>query len=139
MKKVWKVGKYVLASLAVLTIVLVVHLVMVIKPVPNATMQISRIDFNKSLNDAEAADIIASIKKVESVKFTSVNKEEGFLIYSHDNTKVDANEAYRTFKNTYSGNALKYVAIASAETGCPMQIKNTVASRFISGIQTLIN
>lgn len=140
MKKVWKIGKYVLATATLLVVVLIVHLVIVIKPLPNENLQLSRIDFNKPLSDDEATKIVSTIKNVDGVSFTHVNKEDGILVYSHDNKKVNSASAYNYFASHYEGSSTKFVVSeASLQGGCPAKIENSLAARFISGIQSVFN
>ena len=79
----------VLGVVVLLFVVLVVHIATA-KPVvyDNATLQISRIDFEEAIDSAKAKEIHRNLKSIPGVKNDRINMEKGVVVYFHDNKSV---------------------------------------------------
>lgn len=140
MKKLKKILIVTGATALVLVVALAVHLAMVIKPLPNSSLQLSRIDFEQPLNSEQAHEVVAEIKQIDGVKFTHVNEKDGILVFSHDLNVANGAEIYAQFAAVCALPSQRFVTTAqNSMEGCPINPNNTFLEHFTSGIKTLFN
>lgn len=95
----WSVG---LSAIALLLFgVLVVHIAIVTNPKgkPHYGIQLSRIDFNKKLDTAQANDICAYIKSIKGVGNTMISYEHNNIVFAHHLDVVSGQEVFDQVQN----------------------------------------
>jgi hypothetical protein len=144
-----KYRKLKIALLSIASIFLILVLVLVIhianaKPVEidNATLQVSRIDFEAPLSKEQKSLIRKHLKSIDGVKTEHFNLEKGVLVYFHDNNVVDAQTVFQKLSSSLPFEATPYVVspdLASKKV-CPA-VSNThsFGYKFSRGIQRIFN
>ena len=141
-KKVKIVLGSILGIFLLLFIVLVVHIATA-KPIvyDNATMQISRIDFNEPIDSLKAKEIHRNMKSIAGVKNDKMNLESGVLVYWHDNRVVDSKGVYASLmsKGKYDAKRFEISKEMAAKEACPVMDKNSFSYKFSRGVQRIFN
>lgn len=132
----------ILGIFLLLFIVLVVHIATV-KPTvyDNATMQISKIDFQDPIDSLMAAKITADMKGIEGVKNPLVVADKKTVVYFHDMNIANSEQVYNEFMKKGTYNAKRFVVskeLASKEV-CPVMDENSFSFKFSRGIQRIFN
>lgn len=132
----------ILGSLLTLFIVLVVHIATA-KPlvVDNATLQISRIDFQEPIDSVKAKEIHRNLKSIPGVKTDRLNKETGVLVFFHDIKVADSKTIYNKLMTMGNYKAKRFVLPKELEnkTACPVMNENSFSYKFSRGIQRIFN
>lgn len=134
-----RTGIGILISFLVLIAVLVVHIITVTpEPLDNATLQISRIDFEAPIDIEEEKLIKSKLKSLTGVKSWRINKEKGVLVFFHDNRDLQANEAViQIQKNTdLQPKLFKLPDGLAQKEVCPVN-RDGFAYQFSKGIQRI--
>lgn len=132
----------ILGIFLLLFIVLVVHIATV-KPTvyDNATMQISKIDFQDPIDSLMAAKITADMRGIEGVKNPLVVADKKTVVYFHDMNIANSEQVYNEFMQKGTYNAKRFVVskeLASKEV-CPVMDENSFSFKFSRGIQRIFN
>ncbi|CAM4084413.1 hypothetical protein FLAN108750_09340 [Flavobacterium antarcticum] len=132
----------VLGIVLLLSIVLVVHIATV-KPTvyDNATLQISRINFEEPIDSLMAKEINRDLKSITGVKNPSVFADKKVVVFYHDMNVVNSEQVYNQFMAKGKYKAARFVVpkeIASNEV-CPVMDKNSFSYKFSRGIQRIFN
>jgi copper chaperone CopZ len=125
-----------------LFIVLVVHIATV-EPVEidNATLQISRIDFETPLDSVETKEVHRNLKSINGVKNIKIFSEKGIVVYFHDNRVVNAERVFNQLSSLGNYKAQPFTVsqeIASKKV-CPAMNTNSFGYKFSRGIQRIFN
>jgi hypothetical protein len=132
----------ILGSLLTLFIVLVVHIATA-KPlvVDNATLQISRIDFQEPIDSVKAKEIHRNLKSIPGVKTDRLSKETGVLVFFHDIKVADSKTIYNKLMTMGNYKAKRFVLPKELEnkTACPVMNENSFSYKFSRGIQRIFN
>ena len=139
--KINKKLKIVVASLfgimLLLFIVLVIHIASARK-VDNATIQISRIDFNKPFDSASTVAVQKDIRAIPGVK-SEVIVKRNVVVYFHDNRVADSKKVYDELMAKGHYNAKRFVlpqSLASREV-CPVMNHNSFYYKFSTAVQRI--
>ena len=132
----------ILGVVLLLFIVLVVHIATV-KPTvyDNATMQISRIDFNEPIDSLMAQKITTDMKSIAGVKNPLVVAKNKVVVYYHDMNVANSEQVYNQFMAKGNYNAKRFLVspeLASKEV-CPVMDKNSFKYKFSRGVQRIFN
>lgn len=129
-----------LSLLLVLFIVLVVHIATA-KPVEidNATIQISRIDFNESLDSLKIKQINKHLESIPGIVSKNYNIENKTMVYFHDNKIIDANGVYEKLIQLGKYNASLYQLPEDLKNKqvCPVIKQGSFSYHFSRGVQRL--
>ncbi|WP_445714656.1 hypothetical protein [Flavobacterium sp.] len=132
----------ILGSLLTLFIVLVVHIATA-KPlvVDNATLQISRIDFQEPIDSVKAKEIHRNLKSIPGVKTDRLSKEKGVLVFFHDIKVADSKTIYNKLMTMGNYKAKRFVLPKELEnkTACPVMNEDSFSYKFSRGIQRIFN
>lgn len=125
-----------------LFVVLVVHIATA-KPieVDNATLQISRIDFNEPLDSLKAKEIHRNLKSINGVKNIKIVAEKGVVVYFHDNRIVNSEQVFTQLSSKGNYQAERFIIsdeIASKKV-CPVMNTDSFSYKFSRGIQRIFN
>ena len=125
-----------------LVVVLVVHIATA-KPVEldNATMQISRIDFNEPLDSLKSKEIHRNLKSIDGVKNTKIVPEKGVVVYFHDNRIVNSEQVFTQLssKGNYKAERFMISDELAAKKVCPAMNTDSFSYKFSRGIQRIFN
>lgn len=132
----------ILGIFLLLFIVLVVHIATV-KPTvyDNATIQISKIDFQDPIDSLMAAKITADMRGIEGVKNPLVVADKKTVVYFHDMNIANSEQVYNELMKKGTYNAKRFVVskeLASKEV-CPVMDENSFSFKFSRGIQRIFN
>lgn len=106
----------------------------------NATIQVSRIDFDQSFDSLSTIDITKKIKSIPGVKSEIIVKRN-VVVYFHDNKIADSKKVYSQLMAMGNYNAKRFVIPASlaSKSVCPVMNKNSFNYKFSLAIQRIFN
>jgi copper chaperone CopZ len=141
-KKIKVLVGSVLGVVVLLFVVLVVHIATA-KPVAydNATLQISRIDFEEAIDSAKAKEIHRNLKSIPGVKNDRINMEKGVVVYFHDNKITNSKRVYEQLmaKGNYKAKPFIISNELAQKKVCPVMAEDSFSFKFSRGIQRLFN
>ena len=141
-KKIKVLVGSVLGVVVLLFVVLVVHIATA-KPVvyDNATLQISRIDFEEAIDSAKAKEIHRNLKSIPGVKNDRINMEKGVVVYFHDNKITNSKRVYEQLMAKGNYNAKPFIISneLAQKKVCPVMAEDSFSFKFSRGIQRLFN
>ena len=119
---------------------IVVYHIGTMPPIDNATVQISRIDFDQKLDSIKSIEIKNSIRSINGVKNDVIIKEN-VLVYFHDNRIADSKQVYEALMAKVDMKAKRFEVpdhLASKST-CPVTGTNGIINKFTSTVQHIFN
>lgn len=141
-KKIKIAAVSILGIVGLLFVVLVVHIATA-KPVvyDNATLQISRIDFEEAIDSAKAKEIHRNLKSIPGVKNDRINLEKGVVVYFHDNRVINSEEVFNQLIAKGNYKAKRYVISneLAQKTACPVMDEDSFSYKFSRGVQRIFN
>mgnify|MGYP006166144215 FL=1 len=141
-KKIKIVAASLLGVIALLFVVLVIHIATA-KPVvyDNATLQISRIDFEEAIDSAKAKEIHRNLKSIPGVKNDRINLEKGVVVYFHDNRVINSEEVFNQLIAKGNYKAKRYVISneLAQKKACPVMNEDSFSYKFSRGVQRIFN
>ena len=120
-------------------VILVAHIATA-KPLDNATIQISRIDFEKPFDESSATEVKKNISSIPGVK-SDVLVKGNVVVYFHDNRIADSKKVFDQLMAKGNYNAERFIIpknIASKQV-CPVMKKDGVYYKFSQTIQQIFN
>ena len=142
-KKLMKLVLWSLSITFVLLIVLIIHLVMVTKPVKfdNNNLQLTRIDFKDPIDSAEAFKIRHYVASLPGVKNSVINVEQKTLVIGFLNDQQTSDNLYKQLIEFGNYNAEKFTPNQSQQnSGCPVGMgNNSIIYRISSRINKWFN
>ena len=122
--------------------VLVFHIATA-KPVAydNATMQISRIDFQEPLDSMKMKTIHHQLKSIPGFINDSYNLETGVLVYFHDNRIADSKKIFEELMSKGNYKATRYIVpkeLASNKV-CPVMNEGSISYAFTKQVKRIFN
>lgn len=120
-------------------IVLIGHIATA-KPIDNATVQISRIDFDKPFDESGAAEIKKNILSIPGVK-SDVLVKRNVVVYFHDNKIADSKKVFNQLMTKGNYNAKRFTIpgnIASKQV-CPVMNHDGIYYKFSKTVQQIFN
>ncbi len=131
----------VLGIFLVLFAVLVIHIATA-KPVviENATVQVSRIDFDKPFDSLSAIEIQNKIRSIPGVK-SEVIVKRNVVVYFHDNRVANSEKIYGELmaKGDYKAERFILPAALANNKVCPVMNQDGFSYKFSRGIQRIFN
>lgn len=124
----------------VLMFVILVYHIANARPVENATIQVSRIDFDKPFDSLAATDIKEKLHRIAGVKSEIIVKRN-VVVYFHDNRVADSKKVYDELMKTGNYKAERFVlppGLANNEV-CPVMNKDGISYKFTKFIQRIFN
>lgn len=122
-----------------LFLALVVHIALV-KPPENATIQISRIDFDQPFDAQKAAEITRQIESIPGVK-KGVLVKKNVVVYFHDNRVADSKKVFDELmkKGNYKAKRFIISADLSQKQVCPVINQNSFYFKLSKIVHKYIN
>ena len=125
-----------------LLIILVVHIATA-KPIKydNATMQISRIDFQEPLDSLKIKEIHRNLKSIPGFISDSYNIKNSVVVFFHDNKIADSKKIVDQLIQKGNYKATRYVLPKGMEAKqvCPVIEEGSFSYHFSKGIQRIFN
>lgn len=136
MRKTLKKITLLTLSLVLLMFVILVYHISTAKPLENATIQVSRIDFDKPFDSLSAIALKEKLQCIKGVKNEIIIKRN-VVVYFHDNRIADSKKIYNTLMSQGNYNAKRFVLPMSLahKKVCPLMKKDSFSYRFSQFIQ----
>lgn len=108
------------------------------RPIENATIQISRIDFDKPFDSLSTILIKEQLHSIKGVKSDIIVKNN-VVVYFHDNQIVNSEKVYTELMNKGDYNAKRFILPASLANNqvCPVMKKDGFKYKFSKFIQSI--
>lgn len=108
------------------------------RPVENATIQISRIDFDKPFDSISALQIKEKLHAIKGVK-SDVIVKNNVVVYFHDNTIANSEKVFNELMRKGNYNAKRFILPANLtnKQACPVMKKNGLSYKFAQFIQSI--
>ncbi|MEK8179143.1 hypothetical protein WMW71_02210 [Flavobacterium buctense] len=138
-KTIKKIAWSVLSIVVLLFGILVYHIANA-KPVENATIQISRIDFDQPFDSLSTVAIKQKLHSIKGVKSDIIVKNN-VVVYFHDNTIADSKKVYDELMSKGNFKAERFILPPSlaAKQVCPVMEKDSYKYKFSKFIQGIFN
>ncbi len=110
------------------------------RPLESATIQVSRIDFDKAFDSISTADISQKLHAINGVKSEIIVKRN-VVVYFHDNRVADSKKVYDELMKTGNYNAQRFIlpaGLANKEV-CPVMEKDGIKYKFSKFVQRIFN
>jgi len=129
----------VLGTFLLLFAILVYHIVNA-RPIENANIQVSRIDFDKPFDSLSTIEIKEKLHAIKGVK-TEIIVKNNVVVYFHDNTVTNSKEVFNALMKKGSYNANPFVVPASLANAqvCPVMKKDGFKYKFAKFIRSVFN
>ena len=110
------------------------------KPVENATIQVSRIDFDKPFDSLSGIDIKQKLHTIAGVKSEIIVKRN-VVVYFHDNRVADSKKVYDELmtKGNYDAKRFELPANLTNMQVCPVMRRDGISYKFSKFIQRIFN
>ncbi len=122
-----------------LFVILVYHIATA-RPLENATIQVSRIDFEKPFDSLSTIEIKQKLHSIAGVKSEIIVKRN-VVVYFHDNRIADSKKVYDELMAKGNYKAQRFiipVALANKEV-CPVMRRDGISYKFTKFIQGIFN
>jgi hypothetical protein len=121
----------------VLFVILVYHIATA-RPLENATIQVSRIDFDKPLDSINSLDITQKLHSIPGVKDEVIVKRN-VVVYFHDNKIADSKKIYDELMTKGNYKAQRFILpdnLAHKQV-CPVMNKDGLNYKFTQFVQRI--
>jgi len=141
--KINKTFKRIILSVIGVTLLLFIILVYHIataRPVDNATIQVSRIDFDKPFDSLSSIDITQKLHSIKGVK-SEVIVKRNVVVYFHDNKIADSQKIYDELmaKGNYNAKRFTIPANIANKQVCPVMKRDGISYKFTKFVQRIFN
>jgi hypothetical protein len=138
-KKV-KFAIYSILGFALLLFVVLVYHIAKAKPVENATIQVSRIDFDKPFDSLSTIEIKDKLHAIAGVKSEIIVKRN-VVVYFHDNKIADSKKVYDELMTKGNFKAERFILPANMlnKQVCPVMKKDGMSYKFTKLVQGIFN
>ena len=123
-----------------LMFVILVYHIATARPIENATIQVSRIDFDKPFDSMSAIYIKQKLHDIPGVKSDIIIKRN-VVVYFHDNKVADSKRIYDELMTTGQYNAQRFIlpeGLANKQV-CPVIKKDGISYKFTQFVQRIFN
>ena len=128
-----------LGFLILLFVILVYHIATA-RPVENASIQISRIDFDKPFDSLGTIDIKQKLHTIAGVKSEIIVKRN-VVVYFHDNKIADSKNIFKELmtKGNYNAKRFTIPANLANKEVCPVMRRDGISYKFTKFVQRIFN
>ena len=134
-----------IALLSILGFVLILFLILVYhiataRPLENATIQVSRIDFDKPFDSASTVDIKKKLHEIAGVG-SEITVKRNVVVYFHNNRIADSKKVYDELMTKGNYKAKRYILPANFANKevCPVMRRDGISYKFTKFIQGIFN
>lgn len=123
-----------------LMFVILVYHIATARPLENATIQISRIDFDKPFDSTGTIEIKQKLHSIAGVKSEIIIKKN-VVVYFHDNRIADSKKVYEELMTKGNYKAQRFVLPENLvnKQVCPVMKKDGISYKFSKFIQKIFN
>ncbi len=110
------------------------------RPIENANIQVSRIDFDKPFDSLSTIEIKKQLHEINGVKSEIIVKNN-VVVYFHDNTVADSKKVFSELMAKGKYNANRFIipeSMANAQA-CPVIKKDGFKYKFSKFVQSVFN
>ncbi|MGL2965238.1 hypothetical protein [Flavobacterium sp. XGLA_31] len=138
-KTIKKVLLGILGVFLLLFMILVYHIATA-KPPENATIQVSRIDFDRPFDSLSTVDITNKLHSIKGVK-SEVIVKRNVVVYFHDNRIADSKKVYDALmaKGNYKAERFVIPADLANQPVCPVMKKDGFTYKFSKFVKDVFN
>ncbi len=110
------------------------------RPIENATIQVSRIDFNQPFDSTATIAVKEQLHSIKGVKSEIIVKNN-VVVYFHDNTVADSKKVYDELmaKGNYKAERFLLPPGLANQQVCPVMPKDGFKYKFSKFIQGIFN
>ena len=128
-----------LGVMLLLFIILVYHIATA-RPLENATIQVSRIDFDKPFDSISTINIKQKLHDIAGVKSEIIVKRN-VVVYFHDNKIADSKKIYNELmtKGNYKAERFILPANLANKEVCPVMKKDGISYKFTKLVKGIFN
>jgi len=133
-----KIALYSILGSTLLLFVILVYHIATAKPKENATIQISRIDFDKPFDSLSTIDIKNKLHTIAGVKSEIIVKRN-VVVYFHDNRIADSKKVYDELMTKGNYKAERFILppdMLNKEV-CPVMKKDGLSYKFTKLVQSI--
>ena len=135
-----KIALLSLLGLLLIFFAILVYHIATAKPLDNATIQISRIDFDKPFDSLSTVAIKQKLHEIEGVKSEIIVKRN-VVVYFHDNRVADSKKVYDELMSRGQYYAQRFVLpkhLANKQV-CPVMDQDGIKYKFTTFVQKNFN
>ncbi len=120
--------------------VLVYHIASA-KPIDNASLQISRIDFKEPIDAVKAKEIHRTMKSIPGVINPHYFPEKNVLVYYHDMKIVNSKQVFDKLiaEGNYKAERLVIPTNIASKGVCPVMDQNSFKAKFARKVKQIFN
>ncbi|WP_293873671.1 hypothetical protein [Flavobacterium sp.] len=135
-----KIALLSILGLFLLLFVILVYHIATAKPVDNAYIQISRIDFDKPFDSTSTIDIKQKLHSIAGVDDEIIIKRN-VVVYFHDNRIADSKKIYNELMTKGNYNAQRFIIPANLANKqvCPVMRRDGISYKFTKFVQRIFN
>lgn len=139
-RKKIKIALLSILSFIVLMFAILVYHIANARPIESATIQVSRIDFDKAFDSTSTIDITKKLHAIEGVKSEIIVKRN-VVVYFHDNRVADSKKVFDELMKTGNYKAQRFILPASLANKevCPVMNKEGLQYKFSKFVQRIFN
>lgn len=123
-----------------LMFVILVYHIATARPLENATIQVSRIDFDKPFDSLSTIEIKQKLHSIAGIK-SEITVKRNVVVYFHDNRIADSKKVYDELMAKGNYKAQRFiipVALANKEV-CPVMRRDGISYKFSKFIKRIFN
>lgn len=127
-------------GIGLLFFVILVYHIATAKPIENATIQISRIDFDQPFDSISTIQIKEKLQSIKGVK-SDVIVKNNVVVYFHDNRIANSVEVFNELMRKGNYNAKRFILPANLanQQACPVIKKDGLSYKFSKLVQSIFN
>ncbi|MBN8640716.1 MAG: hypothetical protein J0L86_02805 [Flavobacteriales bacterium] len=135
-KKKIKIAVLSILGITLVLFVVLVHHIANARPIENANIQISRIDFDQPFDSLSTIQIKEKLHSIQGVKSDIIVKNN-VVVYFHDNTVADSKKVYAELMTKGDYKAQRFILPATMANNqvCPVMKKDSFKYKFSKWVQ----
>lgn len=135
-KKKIKIAVLSILGITLVLFVILVHHIANARPIENANIQISRIDFDQPFDSLSTIQIKEKLHSIQGVKSDIIVKNN-VVVYFHDNTVADSKKVYAELMTKGDYKAQRFILPATMANNqvCPVMKKDSFKYKFSKWVQ----
>lgn len=135
-KKKIKIAVLSIIGITLVLFVVLVHHIANARPIENANIQISRIDFDQPFDSLSTIQIKEKLHSIQGVKSDIIVKNN-VVVYFHDNTVADSKKVFAELMTKGDYKAQRFILPATMANNqvCPVMKKDSFKYKFSKWVQ----
>lgn len=142
MNKTVKKVLVILAGIVVMFVAILIYHIITVKPVEyeNANIQVSRIDFDSTIDSLQAKQICADLRTIKGLTSDSIIVKRNVVVYFHNNSMTNSEKVYNELMRKRDYKAKRYVVPAhlANKAVCPID-QNSFSYKLFKTVNQFFN